>query len=78
MLSDETMSDLVADRIERALKRIEVAAATQAHAHNRLEERNALLRSRIESAIFELDALIAQERDAEHEPEPTGDEEDEA
>ncbi len=56
------MSDPVADRIERALKRIEVAAAVQAQARARLEARNATLRARIESALVDLDALIGRER----------------
>ncbi len=65
MLSGTTMSDPVADRIERALKRIEVAAAAQTQARARLETRNARLRARIESALVELDALIARERELE-------------
>jgi hypothetical protein len=56
------MSDPVADRIERALKRIEVAAPAQAQARARLEARNATLRIRIESALVDLDALIVRER----------------
>ncbi len=73
------MSDLVSDRIERALKRIEVAAASQALVRTRLEARNEALRARIESAIGELDALIAIEREVEAEAEAAapGDEEDE-
>lgn len=59
------MSDPVADRIERALKRIEVAATAQTQARARLETRNARLRARIESALVELDALIARERELE-------------
>lgn len=62
MLSGRIMSDPVADRIERALKRIEVAAAVQAQARARLEARNATLRARIESALVDLDALIGRER----------------
>ncbi|RSV34219.1 hypothetical protein CA233_21230 [Sphingomonas sp. ABOLD] len=65
MLSGTTMSDPVADRIERALKRIEVAAAAQTQARARLETRNATLRARIESALVDLDALIARERELE-------------
>ncbi|SFK10865.1 hypothetical protein SAMN03159338_3240 [Sphingomonas sp. NFR04] len=59
------MSDLVADRIERALKRIEVAAAAQSQVRTKLETRNATLRTRIESALVDLDALIARERELE-------------
>jgi hypothetical protein len=59
------MSDPVADRIARALKRIEVAAAAQTQVRARLETRNARLRARIESALVELDALIARERELE-------------
>ncbi len=65
MLSGTTMSDPVADRIERALKRIEVAAAAQTQARARLETRNATLRARIESALVDLDALIVRERELE-------------
>lgn len=65
MLSGKTMSDPVADRIERALKRIDVAAAAQTRARARLETRNATLRARIESALVDLDALIARERELE-------------
>lgn len=61
MLSGIIMSDQVVDRIARALERIERAAAAGAEARARLERRNAMLRSRIESAIDDLDALIAQE-----------------
>jgi hypothetical protein len=75
MLSGATMSDLVADRIERALKRIEAAAASQAHAKARLERRNETLRGRIESAIGELDVLI--ERENENALPVAGDAEDE-
>ncbi len=59
------MSDPVADRIERALNRIEVAATAQTQTRARLETRNATLRARIESALVELDALIARERELE-------------
>ena len=59
------MSDPAADRIERALKRIEVAATTQTQARAKLETRNAALRARIESALVDLDALIARERELE-------------
>lgn len=65
MLSGRIMSDLVADRIERALKRIEVAAAAQSQVRTKLETRNATLRTRIESALVDLDALIARERELE-------------
>lgn len=61
MLSDTIMSDQVVDRIARALERIERAAAAGAEARARLERRNGALRARIESAIADLDALIADE-----------------
>lgn len=61
MLSGWRMSEQIADRIERALQRIETAARATAFATARLERRNALLRGRIESAIVDLDALIARE-----------------
>jgi tRNA threonylcarbamoyladenosine modification (KEOPS) complex Pcc1 subunit len=59
------MSDQVADRIERALKRIEVAAASQARSRAGLARRNEMLRMRIESAIADLDVLIARETENE-------------
>lgn len=77
MLSGKTMSDLVSDRIERALKRIEVAATAHARLRARLETRHETLRGRIESAIADLDVLIAGERDAETDADKVGDEEDE-
>ena len=49
------------DRIERALTRIEAAAARRAFDAERLEHRHAALRSKVEGAIVALDALIAQE-----------------
>lgn len=61
MLSGFIMSDQVVDRIARALERIERAAMAGAEARVQLERRNATLRSRIESAIEDLDALIALE-----------------
>ncbi|KTF67836.1 hypothetical protein ATB93_16390 [Sphingomonas sp. WG] len=67
MLSDLMMSDLVADRIERALARIEAAAAKRAYAAAQLERRHARLRGRIETAIADLDELIARENEAEPE-----------
>ncbi|WP_240610291.1 hypothetical protein [Sphingomonas pokkalii] len=59
------MPDLVADRIERALARIEAAAAKRAYAAAQLERRHAQLRGRIETAIADLDDLIAREIDGE-------------
>lgn len=55
------MSDQIADRIERALTRIEHAAARRAGETAHLARRHARLRDRVETAIAELDALIAQE-----------------
>ncbi|WP_294331137.1 hypothetical protein [uncultured Sphingomonas sp.] len=55
------MSDQVVDRIARALERIERAATAGAEARVRLERRNHMLRTRIESAIADLDAMIADE-----------------
>ncbi|MBA4761471.1 hypothetical protein [Sphingomonas sp.] len=49
------------DRIERALTRIEAAAARRAFDAERLERRHAALRGKVEQAIVALDALIEQE-----------------
>ena len=49
------------DRIERALARIEAAAAARAYAAERLSRRHATLRARIENAVASLDTLIARE-----------------
>ncbi len=49
------------DRIERALSRIEAAAARRAFDAERLEHRHAALRGKVEQAIAALDALIDQE-----------------
>ena len=51
------------DRIERALTRIEAAAARRAFDADRREHRHAVLRGKVEQAIAALDALIEQERD---------------
>lgn len=55
------MASTPADRIELALVRIEKAAAARAYAHDRIAQRHAKLRSRIEDAVSSLDALIARE-----------------
>ncbi len=73
MLSGMTMSDQVVDRIERALKRIERAAASNADGRARLQRRNTTLRTRIESAIGDLDALIALETESALPPEDDAD-----
>jgi hypothetical protein len=62
---DATPSAL--ERIERALARIETAAARRAFDAERLERRHAAMRGRVEAAIAALDTLIAQESDAEGE-----------
>lgn len=49
------------ERIERALTRIEAAAARRAFDAERLEHRHAVLRGKVEQAIAALDALIEQE-----------------
>ncbi|MEI9849952.1 MAG: hypothetical protein WDN24_02660 [Sphingomonas sp.] len=59
------MADTSSDRIERALARIEAAAAARAFASERLARRHAQLRTRIEEAVTSLDALIARETAAE-------------
>jgi hypothetical protein len=54
-----------AHRIEQALARIEAAARTRAFATERLAQRHAKLRARIQDAVVSLDALIAREKPAE-------------
>lgn len=51
-----------ADRIEKALARIEKAAAARAYAIERLTQRHAVLRERIQDAVDSLDALIGREQ----------------
>ena len=53
------MADTPTHRIERALARIETAAAARAYATERLSRRHALLRQRIEEAVDALDTLMA-------------------
>lgn len=60
------MSDTAADRIEQALARIEAAARARAFASDRLAQRHAKLRARIEDAVASLDSLIARDKPAEH------------
>jgi hypothetical protein len=55
------MAESPEDRIEKALARIETAAAARAYATARLSRRHAKLRARIEEAVGSLDALIARE-----------------
>jgi len=55
------MASTPADRIEQALVRIEKAAAARAYACERITQRHAKLRARIEDAVSSLDALIARE-----------------
>jgi len=50
-----------AERIERALVRIEKAAAARAYAQDQLARRHARLREKISEAVQSLDALIARE-----------------
>jgi len=50
-----------ADRIEQALVRIEAAGAAKSYALDRLGQRHARLRSRIEQAVASLDTMIARE-----------------
>lgn len=50
-----------ADRIENALARIEAAAAAKSYALDRIQQRHARLRARIEDAVASLDTLIAAE-----------------
>ena len=53
--------EATANRIEAALTRIEAAAQRRAYASDRLAQRHAKLRARIEEAVTSLDALIARE-----------------
>lgn len=55
------MADTAADRIEQALARIEAAAHERTYTAERLAQRHAKLRARIEDAVASLDALIARE-----------------
>lgn len=59
-MAEAPLSESVA-RIERALQRIEAAAAARAFDNEQLARRNRVLRTRIEEAIASLDSLIAQE-----------------
>lgn len=49
------------DRIERALQRIEAAAAKRAFDADALQRRHAALRDKVEDAIEALDALIEKQ-----------------
>ncbi len=60
LMADTPPNDATA-RIDRALERIEAAAAARAFASERLARRHAVLRSRIEEAVAALDNLIARE-----------------
>lgn len=55
------MAGSSSDRIEKALARIEAAAAARAFTTAKLVRRHTLLRERIEDAVTSLDALIARE-----------------
>jgi hypothetical protein len=55
------MADTPTDRIERALARIEAAAAARAYGSARLAQRHAALRERIQDAVTALDALIERQ-----------------
>ncbi|RYG37100.1 MAG: hypothetical protein EON93_04165 [Burkholderiales bacterium] len=54
-----------ADRIESALARIEAAAAAKSYALDRIQQRHAKLRTRVEDTVATLDALIARESEDE-------------
>lgn len=56
------MADAAQDRIEKALARIEAAAAARAYSVERLAHRHTALREKIEDAVASLDALIAREK----------------
>lgn len=55
------MAETPTDRIERALARIEAAAAARAYSSARLAQRHAALRERIQDAVTSLDALIERQ-----------------
>ncbi|MDF7773851.1 hypothetical protein P1X14_01210 [Sphingomonas sp. AOB5] len=55
------MAGSSSDRIEKALARIEAAAAARAFSSERIVRRHAALRKRIETAVASLDELIARE-----------------
>ena len=56
-------SDIASARIERALARIEAAAAMQATSYADLARRHATLREHVGAALASLDSLIAAEGD---------------
>lgn len=56
-----------AERIEKALSRIEAASAAGAFSIEQLRNRNMKLRSQIEDAISSLDALISREPEQDEE-----------
>ncbi|GAA4776726.1 hypothetical protein GCM10023219_25590 [Stakelama sediminis] len=51
----------VIERIERAVARIEKAAAARAYSADRIARRHAALRERMEEAVQALDELLARE-----------------
>lgn len=55
--------EIASDRIERALARIEAAAAVVSRDRARLDDRHTALRAQIGAAIAQLDSLIAAQRD---------------
>ncbi|HEX8302267.1 hypothetical protein [Sphingomonas sp.] len=59
------MADDPADRIEQALARIEAASAAKSYALERMQQRHARLRTRIEDTVASLDTLIARESEDE-------------
>jgi phage shock protein A len=61
MLNPTYMAADPAQRIENALARIEAAGAAKSYALERIEQRHAKLRGRIEDAVASLDTLIARE-----------------
>ena len=61
MLNPRYMAVDPADRIESALARIEAAAAVKSYALDRIQQRHAKLRARVEDTVASLDTLIARE-----------------
>jgi hypothetical protein len=62
-MADTTTSSTL-DRIDRALERIEAAAAARTASNTALQKRHEKLRTRMAEAVAALDAVIARESEA--------------
>ncbi len=58
----DTPPNTAGARIEKALARIEAAAAARSYNAERLARRHTVLREKVEAAVASLDALIANEK----------------